>query len=144
MVGINAQALRSYERRGLLPEPTRSDSGYRAYGPSAVRIVRFIKRARELGFSLADVEVLLELAGGGPDSCEAVRALVGEKSTELEAKIAHLVAMRNSLQSLVSTCGRPRANRECPLPHALDEPPCEVTHGGDEERAGGSGGDDIG
>lgn len=119
--GVNAQTLRYYERRGLLPEPRRSESGHRAYGPQAVRIVRFVKRAQELGFSLDDIEVLLHLAGGGPDSCASVRALAGDKIDELEAKIAHLVAMRDSLRSLMTTCDRPRTDRECPLLHALDE-----------------------
>lgn len=119
--GVNAQTLRYYERRGLLPEPARTGSGYRSYEPGAVRIVRFVKRAQELGFNLGDVEVLLELARGGPDSCAAVRALATEKIHDLEAKIAHLVAMRESLQSLVVTCERPRPDRECPLLHALDE-----------------------
>jgi DNA-binding transcriptional MerR regulator len=50
--GVNVQTLRYYERRGLLPEPARRDSGYRVYGGDAVRIVRFIKRAQEVGFSL--------------------------------------------------------------------------------------------
>jgi DNA-binding transcriptional MerR regulator len=64
--GVNAQTLRYYERRGLLPDPPRTASGYRAYGPEAVRIVRFVKRAQELGFSLTEIEVLLHLADGGP------------------------------------------------------------------------------
>ncbi|GEL17001.1 hypothetical protein PA7_08380 [Pseudonocardia asaccharolytica DSM 44247 = NBRC 16224] len=75
---VNPQTLQYYERRGLLPEPDRSSSGYRAYGPQAVRIVRFIKRAQQLGFALDDVESLLHLAEGGPDSCDAVRAMAVE------------------------------------------------------------------
>lgn len=121
LAGVKTQTLRYYERRGLLPEPARSQSGYRAYGPEAVRTVRFVKRAQELGFSLADIELLMELAGGGPDNCETVRALAGEKINDLEARIAHLVAMRDSLQRLVTTCQRPRTDRECPLLHALDD-----------------------
>lgn len=117
---MNAQTLRYYERRGLLPEPGRSPSGYRSYGPDAVRIVRFVKRAQELGFSLADVEALLELAGGGPESCESAQAVAAEKIADLEDRIAHLVAMRDSLRSLVATCERPRADRECPLLRALN------------------------
>ncbi|MGH9075039.1 MAG: MerR family transcriptional regulator, partial [Acidimicrobiales bacterium] len=64
--GVNVQTLRYYERRGLLSEPDRLGSGYRAYGPEAVRVVRFVKRAQALGFSLEEVESLLELAAGGP------------------------------------------------------------------------------
>jgi DNA-binding transcriptional MerR regulator len=92
---VNPQTLRYYERRGLLPEPERSPAGYRAYGPQAVRIVRFIKRAQELGFALDDVESLLHLAEGGPDNCDAVRDMAVEKTADLEARIADLQAMRS-------------------------------------------------
>jgi len=63
---VNTQTLRYYERRGLLPEPERTNSGYRAYTPDAVRVVRFVKRAQQLGFTLDDIEDLLHLADGGP------------------------------------------------------------------------------
>lgn len=113
--GVNIQTLRYYERQGLLPEPPRRESGYRIYGPEAVRIVRFIKRAQELGFSLAEVESLIELASGGPDSCEAARALAEHRMAELEHRIADLTAMRDSLRRLVATCMRPRGRRDCAL-----------------------------
>ena len=58
--GVNVQTLRYYERRGLLAEPDRLDSGYRAYGPEAVRVVLFVKSAQLLGFSLEEIESLLE------------------------------------------------------------------------------------
>jgi MerR family transcriptional regulator, mercuric resistance operon regulatory protein len=68
--GVNAQTLRYYERRGLLSAPPRSPSGYRDYPASAVRVLRFVKRAQELGFTLTDVAELLSLAEGGPRSCD--------------------------------------------------------------------------
>jgi MerR family mercuric resistance operon transcriptional regulator len=112
---VNPQTLRYYERRGLLPAPQRSASGYRAYGPDAVRIVRFIKRAQDLGFLLDDVETLLHLADGGPDSCDAARELAIEKIGDLKSKIADLKAMRQALARLVETCDQPRDQRECPI-----------------------------
>ena len=63
--GVNVQTLRYYERRGLLQAPARRDSGYREYPSDAIRIVRFVKRAQELGFTLSEVEILLGLAAGG-------------------------------------------------------------------------------
>jgi MerR family transcriptional regulator, mercuric resistance operon regulatory protein len=69
--GVNIQTLRYYERRGLLPEPDRRDSAYRDYDARAVRTVRFVKRAQQLGFSLEDIDCLLELAAGGPASWHA-------------------------------------------------------------------------
>ena len=121
--GVNPQTLRYYERRGLLPEPDRRESGYRAYAPDSVEIVRFIKRAQELGFSLAEVESLLELAGGGPESCEAAQDLAREKIKQLDSKIAALRAMRGGLQRLLESCELPRAERECPLIGALASDP---------------------
>jgi len=88
--GVNVQTLRYYERRGLLPAPARRESGYREYPSDAVRVVRFVKRAQELGFSLAEVETLLDLAAGGPDSCDLAQELATQKIGELDAKIATL------------------------------------------------------
>lgn len=118
--GVNTQTLRYYERRGLLPEPPRSPAGYRDYPPTAVEVLRFVKRSQELGFTLAEVEGLLALAEGGPASCEAVRALAEAHITELERKIADLQRIRASLTALVDTCHRPRADRSCPLLAAID------------------------
>lgn len=118
--GVNTQTLRYYERRGLLPDPGRTSTGYRTYTPDAVRVVRFIKRGQELGFTLDEIEVLLDLAEGGPDSCDAAQQLAAEKITQLDGKIASLMAMRDSLDRLHGTCTRPRADRDCPLLHSLD------------------------
>ena len=92
--GVNVQTLRYYERRGLLPKPPRQTSGYREFPDDAVRVVRFIKRAQELGFSLNEVEELLRLRrqsgqdssgrrGKDPsDRTEDQRARAHEKSSE--------------------------------------------------------------
>ena len=118
--GVNLQTLRYYERRGLLPEPPRRASGYRAYAPDAVRIVRFIKRAKALGFTLDEVESLLDLAAGGPESCDMARELTLRRRAELDRRIADLLAVRASLDRLVATCAMPRGERECPLLRALE------------------------
>lgn len=121
--GVNVQTLRYYERRGILPEPRRSGSGYRAYDAQAVRTVRFVKRAQQLGFSLEEIDSLLELAAGGPANCDAAKALAIGKIGELEAKIASLSAMRDSLRRLAATCDRSRNKRECPLLEAIEDRP---------------------
>ncbi|HEX2286445.1 MAG TPA: MerR family DNA-binding protein [Mycobacterium sp.] len=112
---VNSQTLRYYERRGLLPAPERTASGYRAYTADAVRVVRFVKRAQQLGFTLNDVEELLHLAGGGPASCDAAKAMARARITELEQRIEELVSMRDALTRLVDTCDRPRSERDCPI-----------------------------
>lgn len=117
--GVNPETLRFYERRGLLPEPERTPSRYRAYGPETVLTIRFIKRAQELGFTLGEVEALLHLAAGGPESCDEVQALARQKLRLLDEKIASLRAMRDSVRRLVATCELPREQRDCPLIHAL-------------------------
>jgi Hg(II)-responsive transcriptional regulator len=124
--GVNPQTLRYYERRGLLPDPPRTTTGYRSYGPDAVRTVRFVKRAQELGFSLDEVETLLHLADGGPHSCEAAQRLAADRIADLDAKIAALTSMHASLQRLLDTCSRPRRARACPLLDSL-EPEQETT-----------------
>lgn len=77
--------------------------------------MRFIKRAQELGFTLADIEELLDLADGGPDGCDAVRAMALARLEDLERRIADLRSMRDALSRLVDTCDKPRAERQCPV-----------------------------
>jgi Hg(II)-responsive transcriptional regulator len=120
--GVHIETLRYYERRGLLPEPAREASGYRRYPDDSVQIVRFIKRAQQLGFTLGDVEDLLRLAGGGPSSCKEVRTLARVKIADMEQKIETLEAMRRSLEALVDTCHRHVGDRQCPLIQEIGRP----------------------
>ncbi|MBV6761440.1 MerR family transcriptional regulator [Rhodococcus opacus] len=119
--GVNVQTLRYYERRGLLAQPPRSPSGYRAYPPDAAAVVRFIKRAQDHGFSLDEVQELLHLAEGGPEDCDAARALAEARMAALAERIADLQRMQRSLSQLVDTCERPRSDRCCPLLHTLHD-----------------------
>ena len=118
--GVNTQTLRYYERRGLLPEPPRSPAGYRDYPVSTVGVLRFVKRAQELGFTLNEIEDLVGLADGGRDSCDRARSLADSHLGELDRKIADLRRMRASLAELVATCELPRADRSCPLLRSFD------------------------
>jgi MerR family mercuric resistance operon transcriptional regulator len=117
--GVNTETLRYYERRGLLEQPPRTLGGYRDYPVSAVGLLRFVKLAQELGFTLDEVEELLHLDGGGPDSCEAARALAGHRRDDLAERIADLQRMHDSLSELVATCDLPRADRRCALLEAI-------------------------
>ncbi len=118
--GVSVETLRFYERRGLLAPPAWLPSGYREYPPDAVRMVRFVKHAQDLGFTLDDIAGLLALADGGPDSCDAVRDLAQAKIDTVTGKITQLVTIRDALQQLVATCQRPRPDRHCPLLKDVD------------------------
>lgn len=120
--GVNPETLRYYERRGLLPTPPRTGAGYRDYPATTVELLRFVKRAQELGFSLDEIEELLELDAGGPDACEAARALATARKADLETRIAALQRMRDSLSDLIATCDLPRADRSCALLESIHEP----------------------
>ena len=117
--GVNVETLRYYERRGILQTPARRASGYREYTNEAVGVIRFVKRAQELGFSLGEIETLVTLAAGGPASCDSARALATRKLDELDAKMRSISAMQDSLRRLVATCEMPRSERDCPLLDAL-------------------------
>jgi Cu(I)-responsive transcriptional regulator len=118
--GVNTQTLRYYERRGLLPKPQRRGSGYREYTDNAVRLVRFIKRAQELGFSLEEVAALVRLRGVHRGERHRVRAIAERKIADIERKIAQLQSMRAALQRLVDSC-RGSGAAECPIIEALNQ-----------------------
>lgn len=90
LAGVGVETLRYYERRGLLEPPQRSSGGYRAYSPEAVRVVRFVKRAQRVGFTLDDIAELLRLAKGGPRSCATARSMARTRLSELDRRIADL------------------------------------------------------
>ena len=117
--GVNVQTLRYYERRGLLPKTPRRTSGYREYPPDAVRIVRFIKRAQELGFSLDEVEQLLKLRRSAPRDRGRIRKVAEQRIAQIDRKIAELDRMRRALRGLVHACHE-GATLDCPIIEALD------------------------
>ena len=116
--GVNTQTFRYYERRGLLPRPPRRGAGYRDYQAGAVQMVRFIKRAQELGFTLDEIEELVRLRGARKSDRHKVRAIADRKIAEIDRKIAQLIAMRDALTTLVDACRRGDAP-ECPIIEAL-------------------------
>jgi len=117
---VNIQTLRYYERRGLLERPRRSPSGYRSYPAETVRVVRFVKRAQELGFSLSEVGELLRLRGGRARSRERIRARAEARLRDVDDRLRSLAAMRAALSALVDSC-RCGARPECPILEALED-----------------------
>lgn len=120
--GVNIQTLRYYERRGLLKEPARRASGYREYSPDAVKLIRFVKRAQDLGFTLAEIEELLRLRSDHDPACSEVRSAAQAKIDDIEHKIRHLRAIKRALGLLVASCATEGSARHCPMLEALDEP----------------------
>jgi MerR family copper efflux transcriptional regulator len=117
--GVNIQTLRYYERRGLLAKPRRSGSGYREYEPQTVQLVRFIKRAQELGFTLREIEDLIELRQSPRRGAE-VRALAAAKVSDIDHRLRLLRAMRSALGGLVEACECEGGAPICPIIEALD------------------------
>ncbi len=124
--GVNRETLRYYERRGLMLPLSRSDSGYRLYSEEAPKVVRFIKRAKSLGFSLDEVEGLLSLRQNSQRSCADVRALASERLADIDLKISQLQAVRSRLAELASACSAGGLAPDCPMLDSLqndEEPP---------------------
>jgi len=117
--GVNVETVRFYQRKGLLDEPVRPQSGVRRYGEAYVSRLRFIKRAQQIGFSLAEVQRLLDLEN--PQSCGAARALAAEKLALVEARVADLERMRQALDALVKRCDVRRGKVACPIIATLTE-----------------------
>ncbi|HEV8211382.1 MAG TPA: MerR family transcriptional regulator [Vicinamibacterales bacterium] len=117
--GVNVQTLRYYERRGLLPRPPRRTSGYREFPDEAVRVVRFVKRAQDLGFTLDEIEELLKLRNDKRRDRGRIRTIAGNRVREIERKIAALQAMKRALSHLIHCCEE-GATLECPIIEALD------------------------
>ena len=102
--GAKAELIRWYEKQGLLPKPARSPSNYRRYGEASLIRLRFIRRARRLGFSLVHVRKLLALADDRGADCRAVDKLTGEHLVEIDCKIADLTVLRRELSQLLASC----------------------------------------
>src|SRR5438094_8050761 len=92
--GINLETVRYYERRGLLPKPPRNTSGYRMFPSEAARRLRFIQRAKQLGFSLREIQELLSLRVAPPTKSIEIRARAEAKISDIEAKIKSLESMK--------------------------------------------------
>jgi len=119
-VGVNLETVRYYERRGLLPKPPRSRSGYRLFPAEAKRRLRFIRRAQELGFSLGEIRELLSLRAAPAAKSADVRRRAQAKITDIEAKIRSLQSMKKALRELTQTCSGCGPVRDCPILESLD------------------------
>jgi MerR family copper efflux transcriptional regulator len=112
--GVSAKMIRHYEQNSIIPRAGRSAAGYRLYRDVDVHVLRFVRRARDLGFSMQDIKALLSLWKNRRRESADVKRLVQKHVAELDAKIRALQAMRSTLQSLAGHChGDERP--ECPI-----------------------------
>jgi DNA-binding transcriptional MerR regulator len=119
--GFEAQTVRYYERRGLLMPLERSSSGYRLYDKGAVKRLLFICRAKDLGFTLAEIKDLLELKADDINDCGVAKAKAEAKLKDIEEKIASLESVREVLKDIIDKPGELSASGECPILKAIDE-----------------------
>jgi MerR family mercuric resistance operon transcriptional regulator len=113
--GVNLQTIRYYAREGLLATPPWSASGYRSYPADSVRRVRFIKRAQELGFSLAEIRELLAVRIDPKRNCSDVRRLAQAKIMSIDEKMQTLIRMRRVLAQLADACPGRGPSDDCPI-----------------------------
>jgi MerR family copper efflux transcriptional regulator len=119
--GVGVETIRFYERQGLLTAPIRKDSGYRLYPEHVLGRIRFIKRAKELGFSLKEIKELLELRRNSPAPCEDVCEKAQAKIANIEGKIAMLTKMKQALSELFAACQVRASSADCPILEFLEK-----------------------
>lgn len=119
--GVNIETIRYYERRGIIPEPLRTPSGYRSYSDDTLLRIQFIKRAKELGFSLLEISELLSLKADPEVSCSEIRERAVAKVADIEGRIETLVRMKAALMQLTVDCRGRGPVSECPILGALEK-----------------------
>ncbi|MEO6154252.1 MAG: MerR family transcriptional regulator [Thermomonas sp.] len=120
-VGIDT--IRYYEREGMIPAPLRTPSGYRDYRDDDVARLRFVRRAKLLGFTLQEIRELLELTASASDDMAGLNARAQAKVDDVNGRIAELVRVRDALQRLVTACPGHGALDTCPIMAALSQEP---------------------
>lgn len=128
LTGVNLETVRYYERIGIMPAPSRTAGGYRVYSVDHSRRLAFIRRARQLGFSLNEIRVLLELVDGHAYTCAQVHGMMVGHLSEIDRKIADLRRLRKVMATMAAQCTRNRVP-ECPVIEALFRDPIGMRSG---------------
>lgn len=113
ITGVNIETIRYYERIGIIPAPQRSAAGRREFSQSDIGLLRFVKRSRDLGFSITDIRSLMQVADQPDTCCTDVLALSQHHLAEIRAKIADLQRLENALNELSAHCDT--GNTDCPM-----------------------------
>lgn len=117
---VNIDTVRYYERRGLIPEPPRKESGYREYTQNYVARIRFVKRAQDLGFSLNEISELMDLRVDSQTVCSDVKKRAEAKVADIEEKIKSLKGLQQTLTNLLHHCESREPTGDCPILQMLD------------------------
>ncbi len=117
---VGVETVRFYERKGLLAEPDRRPSGYRQYDEDVVDRLRFIKRAKELGFTLNEIKELLSLRLDPMTTCADVKMRAEEKIDDIQARIRTLQRMKKALVKVTKACNGTGSADECPILEAIE------------------------
>lgn len=113
--GVGVETIRFYEREGLLPKPPQPLDGWRTYGDEAVEIVKYIRLAQRIGFTLAEIKALGKRLFGGGDFCRDFREALEEKLEVTEAEMARLTAVRVEIKRTLGSCLKKSGKGECPI-----------------------------
>lgn len=119
--GVGVETIRFYERKGLIGEPKRRSSGYRQYDADAVDRLRFIRRAKELGFTLNEIKELLDLKWDPTARCDDVKRQAEAKIDNIKQKVHTLNRMKRALVKLTEACHGNGKTSRCPILEALDQ-----------------------
>ena len=119
--GCNIETIRYYERVGLLPPPPRSVGGHRLYGEGLIRRLNFVRRSRDLGFSIEEIRELLHPVDGGTYTCGEVEQLARDHIREIRRKIADLRKLEGVFETMAAQCSGD-AVPDCPIIDALFDP----------------------
>jgi len=119
--GVRVTAVRFYERRGLMPEPARTAAGYRRYSAADAERLRFIQRAKDLGFSLQEITELLALNEDPAAGCDQIRNKAAAKVEAVDTRIERLRRMRAALLQLMEQCPGEGSSLNCPILTALND-----------------------
>ena len=120
--GVNIQTIRYYERRKILKPANKLDSGYRLYSIDAIKTLKFIKHAQELGFSLDEIKELLSLRIPTENRCQRVRGRAADKLKDVQEKIEMLQGIESTLKTLIKNCEDNQTSSKCPIIDSMEVP----------------------
>lgn len=116
LADVNIETIRYYQRIGLLNEPLKPASGFRQYPQTSIETLHFIKRAKQMGFSLQEIAELIEL---GESACSSVRLRAEAKREQISTQIQELKGLRQTLDQLIKQCQSKKKDRPCPIVQKL-------------------------